>query len=73
MKYDHTDLKKKASTHKLYSDLVRDGKEIVFVWVPCNSGIGRTSAADPAAEEALDGDFSDEYIPFSSLKPRLNN
>ena len=31
------------------------------------------SAADSAAKDALDGDISDEFIPFSDLKPRLNN
>ena len=32
-------------------------------------GIRGNSAADTAAKGALDGDISDELIPFSDLKP----
>ena len=38
-------------------DLTKDGKEIVFVWVP-------------VAKDALVGDTSVELIPFSDLKSR---
>ena len=70
MKYDHPVLIK---VYELYSDLIRDGKEIVFVWVPGHTGISVNSAADFAAKDAQDGYISDEYTSFSDLKLRLNN
>ena len=57
----------------MYSYLIRDGKEVVFVLVPGHVGVNDDSAANSAAKNALDGDVSDNYIPFSDLKPRLNN
>ena len=53
-------------------DFTRDGKEIVFVWVPGHVGITVNSAADSAAKDALIGDISVELIPFSDLKYRSN-
>ena len=44
----------------------------VFVLVPGNVGIRGHSAADSAAKDDLDGDISDEVIPFSDPRPRLN-
>ena len=35
-------------------------------------GIRGNSAADTAAKDALDGDISDEFIPFSVLKSYVN-
>ena len=52
--------------------MTRDGREIVFIWVPGHVGIWRNSAADSAAKDALDGDISVELIPFSDLKPHRN-
>ena len=52
--------------------MTREGREIVFIWVPCHVGIKGNSAADSAANDALDGDISVELIPFSDLKPRTN-
>ena len=49
-------------------DLTKDGKEIVFIWVPGHVGIRGNSAADSAAKDALVGDISVELIPFSDLK-----
>ena len=54
-------------------DLIEDGKEIVFVWVPGHVGIRGNSAADAAAKDALVGDTSVELIPFSDGKSRANN
>ena len=52
--------------------MTRDGREIVFIWVPGHVGIRGNSAADSAAKDALDGDISVELIPFSDLKSRTN-
>ena len=47
MKYDHPILIK---IRELYSNLIRDGREIVFVWVLGHVGISGNSAADSAAK-----------------------
>ena len=52
--------------------MTRDGREIVFIWVPGHVGIRGNSAADSAAKDALIGDISVECIPFSDLKPCTN-
>ena len=52
--------------------MTREGREIVFIWVPGHVGIRGNSAADSAAKDALDGDISVELIPFSDLKFRTN-
>ena len=49
-------------------ELTRDRKEIVFIWV----GVRGNSAADSAVKDALNGNVSDELIPFSDLKSRVN-
>ena len=49
---------------KLYMDLTKDGKEIVFIWVPGHVGIWDNSAAGSAAEDALVGNILVELIPF---------
>ena len=67
LKYDHPVL---VQILDLYTEMTRDGREIVFIWVPGHVGIRGNSAADFAAKDALDGDISVELIPFSDLKPR---
>ena len=67
LKYDHPVL---VQILDLYTEMTRDGREIVFIWVPGHVGIRGNSAADSAAKDALDGDISVELIPFSDLKPR---
>ena len=69
LKYDHPIL---VQILELYTEMTREGREIVFVWVPGHVGIRGNSAADSAAKDALDGDISVELIPFSDLKPRTN-
>ena len=62
-----------AKILELHLELTRDGKEAVFVWVPGHVGYREINlAADSASTDAHDGDFSDELIPFSDLKPRVN-
>ena len=52
---------------ELYTEMTRDRKEIVFIWIPGHVGIRGNSAADSAAKDALDGDISVERILFLSL------
>ena len=46
-------------------------RQIVSVWVPGHAGIRGNSAADSAVKDALDGDISNEFIPYSDLTPSL--
>ena len=73
LKYDHPVL---VQILELYMELTTNGKEIVFVWVPGHVGIGGNLAADSnldsAVKDALDGDISDELIPFSDLTSSVN-
>ena len=69
LKYDHPAL---VQILDLYTEMTRDGRETVFIWVPGHVGIRGNSAADSAAKDALDGDISVELIPFSDLKSRTN-
>ena len=65
LKYDRPSL---VQILELYMNLTRNGKKIVFIWVPGHVGIRRNAAADSAAKDAIVGDISVELIPFSDLK-----
>ena len=67
--YDHPVL---VQILQLYTEMTREGREIVFFWVPGHVGIRGNSAADSAAKDALYGDISVELTPFSDLKSRTN-
>ena len=69
LKYDHPVL---VQILELYMELTTNGKEIVFVWVPGHVGIRGNLAADSAVKDAIDGDISDELIPFSDLNSSVN-
>ena len=49
--------------------MTREGRKIIFIWVPGHVGIRGNLAADSAAKDALIGDILVELIPFSDLKP----
>ena len=53
-------------------ELTRDGKEIVFIYIPGHVDIRGNSAADSGAEDALVGNIAGDLIPFSDLKCRAN-
>ena len=69
LKYDHPIL---VQILELYTEMTRDGREIVFIWIPGHVGIRGNLAADSAAKDALDGDISVELIPLSDLKSHTN-
>ena len=48
--------------------MTKEGRDIIFIWVPGHVGIRGNLAADSAAKDALDGDILVELIPFSDLK-----
>ena len=54
-----------------YFLITRNGN-IAFVWVPGHADIIGNSAAESAAKDVLEGDISDELIPFPDIKPRVN-
>ena len=55
LQYEHPVL---VQILELYTDLTKDGEEIVFIWVPGHVGIRGNSAADAAAKGALVGNTS---------------
>ena len=65
LKYNHPIL---VQILELDTEMTRDGRETVFIWVPGHVGIRGNSAADSAAKDALVGDISVELIPFLDLK-----
>ena len=69
LKYDHPIL---VQILEFYTEMTRDGRNIVFIRIPGHVGIRGNSAADSAAKDALVGDISVELIPFSDLKPHTN-
>ena len=59
-------------SHSLELLWARDGKKMVFIWVPGHVRVRGNSAADSAAKDAFVGDISVELIPFTDLKPRAS-
>jgi ribonuclease HI len=54
----------------LYSSMARQGKIIVFLWVPSHVGIRGNTAVDTAAKDALGLEPSDThpYVPYTDYK-----
>ena len=72
LKFDHPIL---GQILDLYTNLSKDGKDIVLIWVPGLVGISGNSTADSATLRttvALARDVWAELIPFSDLKSRAN-
>ena len=67
LKYEHPVL-----VHILELYMTKDGKDIVFIWVPGHVGIRGNLAADSAAKDALVGNTLVELIPLSDLKSHAN-
>jgi len=55
-----------------YQELVDNGKEIVFCWVPSHVDIKGNEKADRAAKEALELIPSDILLPHTDLKTLVN-
>ena len=59
-----------AEFHDLHSELVNEGREMVFLWVPSHMGIRGNDIVDRAAKEALQQEIICEplqFIPFRDL------
>ena len=67
---DHPFLRK---IQKLHSELIQDGKSIVFIWVPGHAGITGNTFADAAAKRALNEPVSNIFIPYSDLRPCVHS
>ena len=65
LKYDHPVL---VQILELYTEMTREGREIVFICVPSHVGIRGNLAADSAAKDALDGDISPILRPKTTHK-----
>ena len=63
-----------SDIHDLHTSLIRDGKSIVFFWVPGHTGIRGNELADRAAREAVELPVSTEpaqSIPAGDLKRKV--
>jgi len=56
----------------LHATLIKDGKDIIFVWIPDHFDLVGNSTADRAASEARGGCILDESMPFSDFKPFIS-
>ena len=54
LKYDNPIL---VQILELYTEMTREGRDFVFIWVPGHVGIRGNSAADSAAKDALGGEL----------------
>ena len=59
LKYDHLI---SVQILELYTELTRDGWEIVYIWVPGHVGIRGNLVADSAAKDALIGNILVELM-----------
>lgn len=53
-------------------ELIYNGKN-VFAWCPSHVGVKGNEQADKLAKDALDHNISEAQIPYTDLKPRVNN
>jgi len=52
--------------------LLSDGKQLVFIWLPSHVGIAGNSAVDAAAKAALNLPESTVVVPYSDFYPVIN-
>ncbi|CAK9806965.1 hypothetical protein ANTQUA_LOCUS5083 [Anthophora quadrimaculata] len=59
---------------KMYSQILKEGKEVLFIWIPSHVGIKGNEVADLAAKTASRQDTPDEVerVPFKSYRREIN-
>ena len=63
-----------ADIHDLHSELILDGKDIVFLWVPSHMGIRGNTVVDKAAKDALNFNIPSrpfQFVPFADLNRKV--
>jgi len=53
--------------------LIVDGKQLVFMWLPSHTGLAGNVSADAAAKAALNLPESQIPVPYSDFYPLINN